>query len=220
MTTFIFLRHAESTANVEGILAGRLPGTFLTKKGERQARALTLIIRKFAIDRILSSPLERCLQTVQPVANVMHKRVEKDPAFLEMNYGEWSGRSLKELRKESGWKIIQRTPSQFTFPQGEGFTSAANRVERQLNKLSRKFPKKRILIVSHGDIIKLAAAKALNMEIDDFQRIIVDPCSFTVIDWNGSERSLLQLNLPTSPSSFKKTPNLRNRRVIGGGSGV
>lgn len=220
MTTFIFLRHAESTANVEGILAGRLPGTYLSKKGEKQARTLPLFIQSLSIDRIMTSPLERCLQTVEPTAKMLHKRVEKDPSFIEMNYGKWSGKYLKDLRKESGWKVIQKRPSQFTFPQGESFTSAARRVERQLNKIAQKFPNKRILIVTHGDIIKLAAAKALNMEIDDFQRIIIDPCSITVIDWNKSQRTLMQLNLPTSQSRVKRISSLKNRRVIGGGSDV
>lgn len=98
--------------------------------------------------------------------------------------------------------------------------SATRRVERQLNKIAQKFPNKRILIVTHGDIIKLAAARALNMEIDDFQRIIIDPCSLTVIDWNKSHRTLVQLNLPTSQSRVKRISSLKNRRVIGGGSGV
>jgi probable phosphoglycerate mutase len=137
-----------------------------------------------------------------------------------MNYGKWSGKYLKDSRKESSWKVIQKRPSQFTFPQGESFASAARRVERQLNKIAQKFPNKRILVVTHGDVIKLAAAKALNMEIDDFQRIIIDPCSLTVIDWNKSQRTLMQLNLPTSQSRVRRISSLKNRRVIGGGSGV
>jgi len=93
-------------------------------------------------------------------------------------------------------------------------------VQRRLNSLSKKYPKGNILIVSHGDIIKLAVACTLKMDLDEFQRIIVDPASLTITTWQGKQRSLISLNLGLGKGlPQRKMGNLSRRRVLGGGSG-
>ncbi len=220
MTTFIFLRHAASTSNESGLLAGRMPGVFLSKKGEKQAIALVTKLNSLQIDKVLVSPQERCLQTIKPWLQHVRKRASEDVAFQEMNYGEWSGAKLNKLSKSREWRQIQKAPSTFTFPNGESFLSAQRRVKRRLNLLSKKYPKSNILIVSHGDIIKLAVACTLKMDLDEFQRIVVDPASITITAWQGKQRSLISLNLGLGKDSpQRKLGNLSRRRVLGGGSG-
>ena len=220
MTTFIFLRHAASTSNESGLLAGRMPGVFLSRKGEKQAIALVTKLNSLQIDKVLVSPQERCLQTIKPWLQHVRKRASEDVAFQEMNYGEWSGAKLIKLSKSREWRQIQKAPSTFTFPNGESFLSAQRRVKRRLNSLSKKYPKSNILIVSHGDIIKLAVACTLKMDLDEFQRIVVDPASITITVWQGKQRSLISLNLGLGKDSpQRKLGNLSRRRVLGGGSG-
>lgn len=220
MTTFIFLRHAVSTANEAGLLAGRIPGVVLSKKGEKQANSLASILNSLQIDKVLVSPQERCLQTIKPWLTDVRKRANTDPAFQEMDYGDWSGRKLKDLSKSKEWKQIQKSPSTFKFPNGESFLAAQRRVQRSLNSLSKKYPKSNILIVSHGDIIKMAVASTLNLELDKFQRIIVDPASITITVWQGKQKSLISLNsTPRKGLEQRKSKDLSSRRLLGGGSG-
>jgi len=219
MTTFIFLRHAVSTANEAGLLAGRIPGIELSTKGEKQAKLLVHILNSLQIDKVLVSPQERCLQTIKPWLTQAHRRAVKEGAFQEMDYGIWSGGKLKELSEKKEWKQIQKAPSSFKFPNGESFLTAQRRVQRELNSLSEKYPKSNILIVSHGDIIKMAVALTLDLEIDKFQTIIVDPASITTVVWQGNQRFLVSLN-STPKRGVKISPkNFLNRRVLGGGSG-
>ena len=224
MTIFVLLRHAQSVANEQGVLAGRQEGVNLSKNGRSQARQVAKRFSKTSFDRIYSSPLERCLETVDELARLQGKRVVVDSAFVEMNYGEWSGKPLKDLSKKREWKQIQKHPSEFKFPKGESFSAAQRRVIKRLNELSEQ-PDKKILIVTHGDIIKLAVQSALNGSLDDFQRIIVDPGSVCILDWSPRERSVLHLNIPLSHeienslTRYDKKSRAK-RRVLGGGSGV
>ena len=222
MTIFLLLRHAHSTANDAGILAGRTEGIHLSTKGIQQSKGLPKALQEFPIDRFMSSPLSRCIETIQPTLTQRHKRLVMNDSFIEMDYGAWSGRELKKLRKEKGWKQIQRSPLTFTFPQGESFARTAVRIERGLHKLSTLYPKETILIVTHGDIIKLATQITLGGDLNKFQRLVVDTCSLTVLDWKKSERSLLHFNqkLVNIKTSKAQKSGMKSRRVLGGGSGV
>ena len=217
MTTFYLLRHAHSQANLEGILAGQLPGIHLSPIGQEQAKEFSR--KKLKIDLIISSPLERCIETITPYASKKGKRIIRDESFVEMNYGNWSGEKLKRLSLKRDWRKVKRKPSTFTFPNGESFLSAERRVKNGLRRLYRKYPNKNILIVSHGDIIKLAINAILDLPLDRFQRILVDPASLSVVDVNKTGKSLMHLNVPISnlPTERKK---LNDRRVLGGGSDV
>jgi probable phosphoglycerate mutase len=127
---------------------------------------------------------------------------------------------LQDLSKSKEWKQIQKSPSTFKFPNGESFLAAQRRVQRSLNSLSKKYPKSNILIVSHGDIIKMAVASTLNLELDKFQRIIVDPASITITVWQGKQKSLISLNsTPRKGLEKRKSKDLSSRRLLGGGSG-
>lgn len=222
MTSFLLLRHAHSTANESGVLAGRLEGVALSRIGIKQAQTLNQALKDHRIDRIFSSPLLRCRETIQPTAKVRKKRVHYDDSFIEMDYGLWSGKKLKGLAKEKSWKTIQQNPSSFTFPQGESFSKAASRIERGLNSLAKKYPKETILIVSHGDIIKIALQLSHGGPLNNFQRFIVDTCSLSEIHWTPTRRSVVRTNTRLVKPSFvalaKST--MKSRKQLGGGSGV
>lgn len=222
MTTFLLLRHAHSTANDAGILAGRLEGVSLSKIGKKQAQSLNIALKDQHIDRIISSPLPRCRETIEAFARTRHKRINVDKSFIEMDYGTWSGKKLKDLAKEKSWKTIQKNPSSFEFPTGESFRRAASRIEKGLLTLARKYPKETILIVSHGDIIKMALQLSNGGPLDNFQHFIVDTCSLSEIHWTAKSRSVVRTNtrLVRTEALRKATKRMSARRVLGGGSGV
>lgn len=220
MTTFLFLRHAHSQANAAGVLAGRTEGIHLSDKGEQQAEDLRVFLGSFQIQKIYSSPLERCIETVRPFSESIKKKISIAPGFIEMDYGSWSGEKLRELSKKSLWRSIQKRPETVTFPEGESFIQAWRRIERSLTDLSKSHPKSTVLICSHGDIIKMALTMTLRSPLNTFQNIIVDPASLSSAYWNGKQRTLLSSNLTMkNHAKVKKSKGLRNRRTLGGGSG-
>ena len=219
MTTFLLLRHAHSSANEKGLLAGQLTGIGLSKIGIEQSDGLVKNFADSRIDRIISSPLQRCLETVTPLAHQRKKKIHTNAAFIEMDYGTWSGKKLTDLARKREWKEIQKTPASFIFPEGEGFHEAQRRVERELKKLSRKYPRQTILIVTHGDIIKLALATTSETPLNNFQRYVVDTCSLSEIHWNARGRWVMRSNSRMVTIKSKKK-SLRHRKSLGGGSGV
>ncbi|MBM3721693.1 MAG: fructose-2,6-bisphosphatase [Actinobacteria bacterium] len=221
MATIYLLRHAESSANNAGILAGRLPSISLSRAGKVQSRAIVKTLKDLEITHIYSSPIQRCLETIEPFAKSSNSKVTSAPNFIEMDYGDWSGRKLSALRREKLWKSIQKRPSTVRFPNGESFQEMQARIQKGLNDLARKHKKGRVLIVSHGDPIKVVIASALGMNLDDFQKIVVDPASLTIIDWPSG--TLLGSNIPLLPikkKTAKRKAGVTERRVLGGGTNV
>jgi broad specificity phosphatase PhoE len=222
MTTFLLLRHAHSEANHKGILAGRISGIELSETGKLQSSQLAEALSGYRIDRIICSPLQRCKDTIAKTAALRKKRIFTNSAFIEMNYGSWSGRLLKDLTKEKDWKKIQRSPSAFTFPKGESFSSTARRIERELSKLARQYPNESILIVTHGDLIKMALQISNGSPLDNFQKFVVDTCSLSEVEWNKGSRLVVRSNVRITKvkNPRRKRGLARNRKVLGGGSGV
>ena len=213
MTTIFFLRHAESLANELGVLAGRTPGVRLSERGLKQAKGLVKQLSNYRFDVVISSPLERCIQTIEPFRKKADISTVEMEAFQEMDYGNWSGKNLKKLAQKKEWKIIQNTPETFTFPKGESFRNAAKRINNALISIERDFKDQNILIVSHGDIIKIAITLLLGLQLKNFQKITIDPASLTA--FNIDAQKLLFLNLK---SKGRWNVNLSQRFQLGGGT--
>jgi len=74
------------------------------------------------VDAVYSSPLERCQETAAVVADAKGLKVQTLEDLGEVRYGDWTGRSLKELAREPLWKVVQATPSAARFPEGESLS--------------------------------------------------------------------------------------------------
>ena len=220
MTTFLLLRHAHSVANKAGILAGQLEGIGLSKDGIAQVNKLTSSFENLKIDRIISSPMQRCLETVEGIARSKRKRISIDKRLIEMNYGSWSGKKLSKLSRMKEWKVIQTKPSAFRFPQGESFKELEERIESLLKDLTRKYPKETILIITHGDIVKIAASLTVGSGLNNFQKFAVDPCSLTTLSWGSKARMLLTFNQKIVSIKSSKKKKRRDGNTLGGSKDV
>ncbi|WP_029135880.1 MSMEG_4193 family putative phosphomutase [Nakamurella lactea] len=180
--TVVLLRHARSVANAASVLAGRSAGVGLDEVGVEQAAGLPGRLAEVPIARLVSSPLERCLRTLAPLAEATGLTVEQDPALAEVDYGEWTGRPLRELFGEPMWKTVQGRPSAAVFPGGESLAAVSARAVAALHRLIETTTDDgALLICSHGDVIKALLADALGLHLDLFQRISVGPASVSVI---------------------------------------
>ena len=220
MTTFLLLRHAHSVANNAGILAGQLEGIGLSKDGTAQVKKLTPSFENIKIDRIISSPMQRCLETVEVIARSKKKRIFIDKRLIEMNYGSWSGKKLSKLSRMKDWKVIQTKASAFRFPQGESFKELERRIESLLKDLSRKYPKEIILLITHGDVIKIAASLTVGCGLDNFQKFAVDPCSLTTLSWGPKNRMLLTFNQKIVSIKLSKKKKRIDGNTLGGSKDV
>jgi len=213
----VLLRHAHSTANLKGILAGRDNRVGLSPRGKIEAGEVADLLKSGNFDAIYSSPLRRCKETIAPLLALKKQKVEFLDGLLEMEYGRWSGKSLSLLAKEELWKAIQSRPSTVRFPGGESFSEMSLRANQAV--MAKAMGNSRILIVSHGDVIKSIVAFHLGLALDLFQRISIDPASITTIRLPNSQ--VIQVNstahLQKGTSGVK---GKRDRFTLGGGQGT
>lgn len=231
------MRHGNSTANTSGILAGWAPGVHLDASGKEQVQELAQRLREVPITQLVSSPLQRTLETARIIGSGHTVDIVKDKRVGELNYGYWTGEQLKKLAKDSLFAAVQAHPSSVTFPGGESMQAAANRAvtacrDWAITAQQDSGDQAVVLIVSHGDIIKAVLADALGMHLDMFQRIVIDPASLSVINYTALRPFVERMN-DTGPGVAGLIPTPHNRRksrresgkscesdaVLGGGSG-
>ena len=107
MRLLLLLRHAV-TEHTGARLSGWTPGLHLSAAGREQATALAERLGVVPVDAVYASPLERCQETAAVVAEAKGLKVETLEDIGEVRYGDWTGRTLKELGKEPLWKGSRR----------------------------------------------------------------------------------------------------------------
>jgi len=224
MPLVILVRHGRTPANAQGILAGWTPGVHLDDQGVAQAEAAAERLRPLSLSTIVSSPLERTVQTAEAIDRRQRRApgIALDDRLGECRYGEWTNRPLVELAKSPLWRTVQERPSAVTFPEGESLPQMQARALAAVHEWNARLgDRATYAIVSHGDVIKAILADALGTHLDQFQRIVVDPASVSVIRYGARGVQVLHVNDRGSDlSSLARTR--RSRRVegtVGGGSG-
>lgn len=193
----VLVRHGQ-TPTTGAILPGRAPGLHLAEAGAAQADAVAERLAGVEqVAAVYTSPLERTRETARPIARARGLKVRVERGLLECDFGEWTGRTLKELGKLPEWATVQRYPSGFRFPGGESFREMQARVTGALARLVERHRGEVIVAVSHADPIKAAVADALGTHLDLFQRIAVSPCSTTVISYGTGGPMVLSVNSVT-----------------------
>jgi len=230
VTTVILLRHGRTTANTGGVLAGWTPGVQLDETGAGQVAAVGERLAKVPLAAVVSSPLDRCLQTAAAVAAGRDLEVATDDRFGEARYGDWTGRAIKELAKEPLWKVVQQHPSAAVFPgpEGEGLAQTQARAVAAVRSWNARLgPDAVWLACSHGDVIKGVLADALGLHLDQFQRIVVDPASISVVTYTDTRPFVVRVNDTGGDVSALIPPPRRKQRarkssdaVVGGGAGT
>ena len=192
--TVLLVRHG-TTATTGKILPGRAPGLHLAEAGRAQAEAAAARIGALAdVRAVYASPLERAQETAAPIARATSRRVRTVEGLNECDFGAWTGRKLAELRRLAAWEQVQRNPSGFRFPGGESFAEMQTRIWGALDQLAARHRGGAIVAVSHADPIKAAVAQAVGTPLDLFQRIVISPCSVTVIVYSGGGPVVLTVN--------------------------
>ncbi|MEB3370824.1 histidine phosphatase family protein [Saccharopolyspora mangrovi] len=195
MATLILLRHARSAANGSGVLAGRTPGVGLDETGRGQAAGLAARLEGVPLSRVVVSPLQRCQETVSGLVAARGIEPVVEDRLSEVDYGDWTGQKIKDLTGQELWKVVQQHPSAAVFPGGEGLAQVQARAVAAVREHDRQAGDKDVwLLCSHGDVIKSVLADALGLHLDSFQRIVVDPCSVSVVRYTETRPFVLKIN--------------------------
>jgi len=231
VTTVLLVRHG-LTATTGHVLTGWTPGITLDDRGQAQAAALAARLAPLPLAAIVSSPLERCMQTAAAIAAGRDgQQVIPEERVGECKYGDWTGRPLKKLAAEQLWRVVQAHPSAVRFPgpEGESMPDMQHRAVAAVRDWNARLGKDATyLICSHGDVIKAIVADSLGLHLDQCQRIQADPCSLTVIRYTPLRPFLVRMNdrgggvedlMPHTDRHASGTRAAASDAAVGGGSG-
>ena len=221
MTSIYLVRHGRTSANAKGILAGRTKGISLDEVGLEQAEIVAQKLKNIYFKKIIVSPMERCQQTAKIIAKHLNVGVKPliHSGINECDYGNWSNKKLLSLRKKPLWKVIQDRPSQVEFPDGEKMVDMLNRFKSTITEVIKGLKADdNVLIVSHGDPIRSFIADCLGIHLDNFQRIIIDPCSISLVKISDSNCQVVSVNNRVEIKEKKKT-KVKKGSDLGGGAG-
>jgi probable phosphomutase (TIGR03848 family) len=233
VATVLLVRHGRSSANRSGVLAGQTEGVLLDEVGEQQAASAAVRLAGLPLAAVVSSPLERCLQTAEAVTSARSDglSVQTDDRLIECGYGEWTGQELKKLSRQPMWKIVQNYPSAARFPGGESMAEMQQRALAAVREWDDKItaehgPRALWVAVSHGDVIKAIVADAAGSHLDHFQRLVVDPGSVSAVTYTPLRPFVLRLNDSGTLDDLKAAKRRRRRMqppsgdaVVGGTTG-
>jgi probable phosphomutase (TIGR03848 family) len=194
MTTLFLIRHG-LTAQTGKTLYGQTDGIPLDQRGRAQAVQLAERFAPVRLTAIYSSPLERCVDTVRPLAERQRLPIVERRELIEMHAGSWTGKPLARLRRTKRWHDVMVSPSAFTFPDGgEAYVDAQRRVVGEVERIARRHRRGRVAIASHGDILRIVLVHLEGAPLDAFHRLVLDPASVSVVHLDGGTPRVMLVN--------------------------
>jgi broad specificity phosphatase PhoE len=193
VTTFLLIRHG-STELVGKALAGRLPAVLLDAAGRNQAQELAVRLQNRGITAIYSSPLERSLETADPLAKLLGLTVAVRERLNEIDFGEWQGKTLAQLEGNGDWFRFNVLRSCTSAPHGESMLQVQARMALELEELRAGHLGETVAVFSHADVIKAVLMLYLAIPLDNHLRLEISPGSVSTLELSDQAPRILAMN--------------------------
>lgn len=172
MTTLIFVRHGQSTANAEKIFAGQTDVS-LTELGKKQAENTARFLQSYPIEAIYSSDLLRAMQTAEPTARRFGLEIVPTPELREIDAGAWEGLPYETLTKRYAAEYgIWKTDCGRAHPEGgESVVALSERIYTVVDRIERQHRGGCAAIFSHATPIRLLRARWEGFPPEELARV-------------------------------------------------
>ncbi len=175
MTKFILVRHGQTEWNRAERFRGHadIP---LNDTGREQAQKVAAFLANARIDSVYASPLQRTVQTAQPLAEAHHLQVQSSPDLIDMDVGALEGLTIEEAR-QSFPDVMDKwvnAPGHVKFAKGEAMKSVRTRIEKLLGELTAQHPDQTVALVTHRIICHVTLCLALELDPDRLWRFRQD----------------------------------------------
>jgi len=171
-----------------------MPGVHLGETGKVQSERLAERFAGENVACICTSPLERAVETAEPIAARLGQRLEISEAIAEIDFGAWSGTRFEALAQDPRWATWNSTRSISRPPYGESMLEAQARIIGAMEQLRGLYPDTSAILVSHSDVIKAALLYHLGLPIDAYSRFDIDPASISTLVVGEWGSKILRLN--------------------------
>ena len=181
MITLFLIRHAETDSTNISIV-GNQPGIPLNRRGREQVAELMWRFRTIPLAAIYTSPLERAVETAQPIANQHKLELRRTGNLAEHGIGAWEGGRISDLEERKDWREFHLFRSMLRPPGGETLVEVQARMLRQFECIRQEHDGGAVAVVSHAEPIRGILAHWLGIPLDLAPRVTISPASVTTVD--------------------------------------
>ena len=181
MALILLVRHGQTDENVSGRISGQGSAP-LNGRGQEQAKLAAQVLAPLNVSRLVSSPVVRALETATILDAHLQLGIEEEPDLREVGYGDWEGQTFQAVRGGPAFQLALNDPINAVFPNGESLVSVQQRGVRVVESIRQGAPQDVVVLVSHGDVIRMLVAHYLGMTFNDYRRITIDNGAISVIE--------------------------------------
>src|SRR5213593_3438114 len=189
------LRHGETVFSRERRFAGwhDIP---LSDTGLRQCEAAATALSDVAVTAVYSSPLERARTSAEVIAKPHRLAVRVEPAFREMGFGEWEGRTRTEVATSAPalYERWRSAPETFCAPGGESLSAVAQRVAAGIEALRAEHDGESLVLVTHAIVIRLIVLDGLGLGPARLWSIDASPAGITELEYRDDWVTVHRMN--------------------------
>jgi probable phosphoglycerate mutase len=173
---------------------GREKGWHLNAAGKQQVAQMAERLKRIPIRAVYTSPLERAVETAEPVAASHDAPLSVLDELGEIHYGDWEGKTMEELDRTDEWRRYNTVRSLVRPPGGEMMIEVQARMVDQMDRLMSRHPGETLAVVSHGDPLRTTLAYYLHIAIDTMLRFEIGFASTSILEFNPWAARVLCIN--------------------------
>ena len=195
MTKLYLVRHGQTAWNLEEVFRGRadIP---LDETGRNEVHLAGEALKDETLHAIYSSPLSRSIETAENIAKFQNIPVTPFDSIIDINYGEWEGKSLKEVQEKFPdlYALWLEEPHKVNFPAGESLEEVRSRTMVAIENLVAKHKNENIALVAHRVPNKVICCALLGIDNSNFWRIQQDTASTNLFTYKDGQWIVSFLN--------------------------
>ena len=194
-TSIILVRHGQTAWNAAEVFRGRID-IELDETGLKQAELLAEYLGQRELEAVYSSPLKRAVQTAEAIARHHGLVVEIAPGLNDMDFGEWQGLSLQEVKTRFNelFAAWVSDPHQVRMSSGESLDEVRQRALSVVNQVVDKHEGKVVVLVSHRVVNKVLICALLGLDNSHFWDVRLDTCGMTTFEFADGRFVLAEHN--------------------------
>ena len=187
MAQCILIRHGQTDWNVDGRYQGQADPP-LNELGLEQAHVLAEELKSVRLDRLVTSPLKRALQTARIIAKTLQIPLETDSRLMEIHQGDWQTRLRSDIERmyPELFRSWEKEPWQTTPPGGESLRQVRERVYQAMDDIRSKWPNQVVGIVAHRIPIALLKMRYQGLDPDIIRTLDLPNTYYETIDLPAS----------------------------------
>ena len=194
-TELLLIRHGETEYNKKSIIQGQTD-TELNASGIKNAAKTAEFLKDYEFDHIYSSDLKRARKTASFIADKLDIEIKESKKLREIDFGDWEGLKLEEIAAQypdnmEAWRIDPLTNGA---PGGENLSEFAARINSFFNQLLEEHKGEKLIVVTHGGVIKIYLRDVLAVKSQNFKQFQIDNTSLTEIKFYDDDAILTKLN--------------------------